>query len=202
MSEEVFDGLKLLGFGGQAGIIRRVFRQMEIVEEEIRRAQKLFPEKSDLIYEAFPIARSPFLENTELMRLPSCEGASALFRTHVRQLLRNVGGDVDLDRPTMMEVAVIVAKMSEAAPVNSELVSMVMANQETVDAFGGALGHLPTYENVGEDFWTLLTNGCKQAYKSAYGKPRSELFRDALNRGKKLDERDKEKALAVQYKLL
>lgn len=200
-SEEIFDGMKLLGFGGQAGVIRFVFRQMEIVEEEIRRAQKIFPEKSDLIYEAFPVARSPFLENASLMKPPSCERAEVLFRTHVRQLLRYIGGGIDLDRPTMVEVAVIVAGMSESAPVNSELVSMVMANQETVDAFGG-LVQLPSYEGVGENFWTLLTDGCKRAYKSAYSKPRSELFRDALKRGKKLDERDKKKALAIQYKLL
>ena len=146
-----------------------VFTQVEIAEEEIKKAQLQYPDKEDVIWDSFPILRSPILDS-----IPSADVSNTLFRTHCRQLLRYVAEGVDLDRPTLVEAAIIVCKLSESAPVQFELAAMVQSDKETMDAFG--LENYAISVEMGDVYWPELTRACVRIYKDHRGESRSKLL--------------------------
>ena len=149
-----------------------VFRRMDIAEQEIKRAMSEWPDHAPVLWRMFKAARSPIVET----RMPD-----SLFRCHVRQFLRNIATGVDPDRPTKVEVAIMVTVgTTHVGPPPSALSRLFLGDDETVAAFGGCIEPLPSLPSEGIEYWPLLTQTCRKAYKAAGGQTRAAIVKEAL----------------------
>ncbi len=114
-TEVLFDLL-----GDLAPTVRAIFERMEIAEEEIQRAQEIYPHKADRIWDSFTYLRpSPIL-------VPH---TSHLYRAHVKELITRVvlaDGDLrkkDLEAATDAELCCVFCAVSQALPLQSDSVA-------------------------------------------------------------------------------
>ncbi len=106
--------------GDLAPTVRTIFERMEIAEEEIQRAQVIYPHKADRIWDSFTYLRpSPIL-------IPH---TSHLYRAHVRELITRVAladGDLrkkELEAATDAELCCVFCAVSQALPLQSDAVA-------------------------------------------------------------------------------
>lgn len=105
--------------GELAPTVRTVFQHMEIAEEEIQKAQEIYPHKADEIWNSFKYLRpSPILE----------PHTPHLYRAHVRELITRIAqadGDLrknDLEAATDAELCCLFCVVSQAFPLQSDAV--------------------------------------------------------------------------------
>jgi hypothetical protein len=155
---------------------------MAIVEGEIDRAQAMYPDKLAEVDAVFLAANSPILFSMPVMTTYN-ERSAKLFRLHCQQLIRNIIAGVDLDRPTMTEVAFIATQAAQRGPLHPELAIMVFSDKETMGVFD--LDPVESF-GFGEEFWPILTRLCVVAYTKMHGKPRSDIYAGSLKRNKEI----------------
>jgi hypothetical protein len=108
--------LELLG-GGFASTIARVFRQVEIAEEEIATARGTSEQdQADPVWNAFPLLRATH----DLM------ASEFIYRAHVRELLDRVSKGHDTRPATDAEIAVNVSEASLSTPLHGRAVGLQM----------------------------------------------------------------------------
>lgn len=146
------------------------FAQIEAAEDAIQDVAEAHPDKVDLLNSAFMLCRSPIIDKD----LPF-----SLFGTHCRQLLNNIADGIDLDRPTMVEVSIMMVRTADRVPIRQDLSLMVLSDADTMEAYG--MEAVPAPETIGDHLWPELRTACRRFYTQAYGKPRSELARKVLN---------------------
>lgn len=151
------------------GLLPNVFAQIEIADRIVREFVAQRPESAATLNAAFRLCASPLV----------CPGLPpAIFEAHCRQLLRLLLSGEDLDRPTLIEAAVMICKVSEKAPPITDAVLLITGDAETMQAFGLEPVGAPDY--IGNHLWPQLRATCRRVYKAAYGKTRSQLMRDFL----------------------
>jgi hypothetical protein len=164
-----------MGFDGDTSEqIGRMFDQVEIAQDAIEKGMREHPERAASIDALFVAMRSPIIGTGKT--------STQLFKVHCRQLIAYMVEGIDIDRPTMIEVAVMVCKSSLTAPIKSDLSSMVLGDEGVAEAFGFD-EHYPTHPNVGEHYWDDLRRVCIKAYRaSAHEMERSKVYLKSLKK--------------------
>lgn len=92
--------------------LSNVFKQMEIMEEEIARAISNHPDKAGQIDNAFLLGSPSDLMNT----IPTLDERA--YRSHVRELLNRVANGTDVSLGTNLEMLIILVHASLSAPLD------------------------------------------------------------------------------------
>jgi hypothetical protein len=107
MNHKLKTAIKSLDLGIDINALDTVFNAMEIAEDEIDRAMRLYPESKNAIWNAFKMLQMPAIFRGK---------SDKLYRAYCRELLARVAKGEDVRPATDAELIVNIAEASLAAP--------------------------------------------------------------------------------------
>jgi len=171
--------------GAPVQTISLCFRHMAIAEEEIVTAQKLYPQKAKFLHAAWYICRSPIVEDAPIVQNGGSAG-DKIFRIHCHQMLRYVAEGEPIDRPTRIELGIMVMLgLTYVAPPPDALMALFEGDPETVGAFNNGkldLEPLMFHPEYGKEYWPEMEQVCKQIYIKKTGHERSWYYKQDVKK--------------------
>jgi|ERR1700742_253971 len=139
--DELFGG----GASGLFAVMAEAFDQMELAEDEIRKAQDRHPAHRDRLYHSFSLLKP----NMGLERMAS----EMVYRAHCRELLERVVAGTDTRPGTAAEVCCVMLETTKLAPLTSAAAGLYMRMWSAcgfpeLDQFSEASAHHEALERV------------------------------------------------------
>ena len=142
--------------------------------------KKQYPGKAREIDAAIAACASPIVSNCPTVRAGGAL-AKAIFAVHCRQFLSNIGNGIDADRPTLVELLIIVTTLhADHNDLPIEISLLVLTDKVTMETFGHDPIPVPEVDFDRDRCWEALASAHRAMYTNCYGYTRSQFYKRAL----------------------
>ncbi|MBF6060529.1 hypothetical protein IU500_07025 [Nocardia terpenica] len=120
------------------GMLGGVFERMEWAEDEIKQAQRRYPQATNKLFYAFALLKT----DNELV------GKELLYRAHCREILARVVKDEDTRPGTAAEICAMMCDISQRTPLNTAAFGLYARVWKLAGLPGDQFDDLPHYEAI------------------------------------------------------